>query len=55
MLDIPPYKFNLWKLQRYKDKARRFYEKKITEEPLAKLSVDSGRRKNTEVSILGGA
>ena len=24
-------------------------------EPLAKLSVDSGRRKNTEVSILGGA
>ena len=26
-----------------------------TNEPLAKLTVDSGRRKNTEVSILGGA
>ena len=24
-------------------------------EPLAKLSIDSGRRKSTEVSILGGA
>ena len=24
-------------------------------EPLAKLSIDSGRRKNTEVIILGGA
>ena len=27
----------------------------LTPEPLAKLSIDSGRRKNTEVSILGGA
>ena len=28
---------------------------RLSEEPLAKLSIDSGRRKNTEVSILGGA
>ena len=32
---------------------RRVYP--LTSEPLAKLSIDSGRRKNTEVSILGGA
>ena len=33
----------------------KYFVNSSTYEPLAKLSIDSGRRKNTEVSILGGA